>query len=210
MSPASQAEPSGPPPEIPPLITIGNPRLAQPSREVPEARIATPEFQGRLETLRQAMTAYQGIGIAAPQIGWFERFFIMGLWRSEPGVEPELELRAWINPRIVAASPEQVWAWEGCLSVPGLRGWIRRPAAVAVQGFDAQGRPIGGEFTGWAARVFQHEFDHLEGLLFPYRAEDARHLVSLEELARRETWPDGWPAPGARDTPPGDVLADLT
>ncbi|MBI3993881.1 MAG: peptide deformylase [Candidatus Lambdaproteobacteria bacterium] len=193
---------------LPPLVTMGHPRLARPSRAVPKRDIATPAFQARLETLHRAMVAYLGIGIAAPQIGWFERFFLMTTSRPGPDGEPEIVLEAWINPRIVSASSESNWAWEGCLSVPGLRGWIRRPAAVAVRGFNHLGEAASREYAGWDARVFQHEYDHLDGLLFPYRAADPRHIVTLEALAAREAWPADWPAPGARDTPLGDVLPE--
>ena len=169
---------------LPPLVTMGNPRLAQPSVAVDLRVVGSAEFQERLAFLREALVAYLGIGIAAPQIGWFERV------------------------EITASDGEIDWAWEGCLSVPGLRGWIGRPAAVAVRGYNERGEPVSREFTGWSARVFQHEFDHLEGMLFPYRAADPRHLVTLAELEDRASWPPDWPAPGARDAPLGEVVPD--
>jgi peptide deformylase len=204
---------------VPPLVTLGHPRLAQPSAPVALELVRSDEFRERLRTLYAAMVAYRGIGIAAPQIGWFERFFLMGIAldpnarddgddtpEGEP--EPRIALQPWINPEIVAVSAEQGWAWEGCLSVPGLRGWIRRPLAVAVRGYDGNGEPISREYTGWAARVFQHEYDHLEGYLFPYRALDPRHVVAIEQLARRDEWPGDWPAKGAARAPFGEVMAE--
>ncbi|HKJ00768.1 MAG TPA: peptide deformylase [bacterium] len=195
-------------PPIPPLVTMGDPRLAQPSAPVDLARIATPEFQAQLHTLTHALVEYLGIGIAAPQVGWFERFFLMLLEREGPDDEPEQELQVWINPEIVSTSEEHAWAWEGCLSVPGLRGWVRRPAAVAVRGYNARGEQVSAEFRGWEARVFQHEYDHLDGMLFPYRVADAHHLVMTPLLEQRESWPADWPAPGARDAPLGDVVPE--
>jgi len=196
-------------PPLPHLVTLGDPRLARPSAPIDPARIPTPEFQQRIDTLYRAMVEYQGIGIAAPQIGWFERFFIMLLLHpAGPDGAGESELVVWINPEIVSVVPEHNWAWEGCLSVPGLRGWIRRPAAVAVKGLNGRGEPVAREFTGWAARVFQHEYDHLEGMLFPYRALNPRHVVAIEELSRRDSWPDDWPAPGARSAAYGVVVPD--
>ncbi len=196
-------------PLLPPLLTIGDARLAQPSAPVPEGLIRAPEFQQHLRTLRECMLAYMGIGIAAPQIGWFERVFLMvEASDSEEEDGEELSLLTFINPAVLSRSDELNWAWEGCLSVPGLRGWIERPAAVTVSGLDAAGEPLRREFTGWDARVFQHELDHLEGMLFPYRSQDPRHLVSLDALAQRESWPDGWPAPGARETPLNGVWRD--
>lgn len=191
---------------LPPLVTIGDPRLAQPSPPVKKGQIGKPEFHEQLDLLRECMHAYFGVGIAAPQIGWFERVFLMT--EAGGGDEGEPEVMTFVNPEIVWQSEEFDWAWEGCLSVPGLRGWIRRPAAVSVRGLNAAGQAISHEFTGWPARVFQHEFDHLEGMLYPYRALDTRHLVSLESLEFRADWPADWPAPGARDTPMGEVLAD--
>jgi peptide deformylase len=187
---------------------MGDARLAQPSAPVDPAVIGTPAFQARLETLHRAMVEYLGIGIAAPQIGWYERFFLMVLEREDEQGRPAPELQAWIDPELVSVSGERTWAWEGCLSVPGLRGWIRRPAAVAVRGYNERGERIAAEFRGWEARVFQHEYDHLDGMLFPYRALDPRHLVLTEELERRAAWPPDWPAPGARDAPLSAVVPE--
>jgi peptide deformylase len=139
---------TAPQPPLPPLVTLGNPRLAKPSAAVPVARIRTAEFRERLGLLHRAMVEYEGVGIAAPQIGWFERFFLMKLAPAEGAADAEPELLTWINPEIVSTSPEHNWAWEGCLSVPGLRGWIRRPAAVAVRGFNAAGERFSREYTG--------------------------------------------------------------
>lgn len=195
-------------PPLPPLVTMGDPRLARPSAPLDPAQIATPAFRERLGTLVRAMEEYAGIGIAAPQIGWFERFFVLLAGRPGPDGEPEHELHVWVDPEIVEATAEHNWAWEGCLSVPGLRGWIRRPAAVAVRGYNALGERVSREYRGWNARVFQHEFDHLEGVLFPYRAADPRHVVMTGQLEQRGEWPPDWPAPGAAATAPGALFGD--
>jgi peptide deformylase len=181
--------------DLPPLVTMGDPRLAGVSAPVEPARIATPAFQRRLALLRVGLEAHGANGIAAPQLGWFERCFVM---RDPSGSGA---LVTWINPEIVSAAPEQVWYWEGCLSVPGYKGLMGRSAAIAVRGLDAWGVPLSREFRGWEAHLFQHEFDHLDGILFPYRAADPRHVVRAEELERRGQWPPDWPAPGARDAP---------
>ena len=201
--------------DIPPLVLMGHPLLGQPSWPVAAPEIGTSDLNQRVQTLVAAMHAYQGIGIAAPQIGWFERFFVM--MESQPDStdmleeeaedsEDNQELLAWINPEILRRSPEECWAWEGCLSVPGMRGWIKRPAAVQVRGFNRFGEMVSRDYSGWNARVFQHEFDHLEGFLFPYRALDPRHLIFEQELARREQWPNDWPAAGAKNAPYGLVI----
>ena len=194
--------------ELPALVTLGHPRLARPSDPVLVSEIQTEAFQSRLRLLNACMVEYLGIGIAAPQIGWWERFFLMVTMSVGEDGELEPVVEAWINPEITRASKERNWAWEGCLSVPGLRGWIPRPEAVSVRALDAMGREVHRELTGWDARVFQHEFDHLEGMLFPYRAEDPRHIVTLEEMENRAQWPEDWPAPGARDAPMGEVVPE--
>lgn len=180
---------------VPPIVTLGNPRLAQPSAPVDPARIATPEFQERLAILEKALHEHGANGVAAPQLGWFERFFVM----RDPSGSGKLVF--WINPEVEMQSEELVWYWEGCLSVPGYKAFIGRPSAIAVRGLDAEGAPLAREFRDWEAHLFQHEFDHLDGLLFPYRVADPRHLVTAEELERREDWPPDWPAPGGRDAP---------
>ena len=180
---------------VPPIVTLGNTRLAQPSAPVDPARIASPDFQERLAILEEALRQHGANGVAAPQLGWFERFFVM----RDPSGSGQLVF--WINPEVSMRSAERIWYWEGCLSVPGYKAFIGRPAAVAVRGLDARGEPLSREFRGWEAHLFQHEFDHLDGLLFPYRVADPRHLVTAEELERREAWPADWPAPGGRDAP---------
>ncbi len=197
--------------ELPRLVTLGDARLARPCPPVAVAEIAGASFQAQLEVLAACMDAYLGIGIAGPQIGWFERVFLMTVeppGEKEEGMSEAAEQQFWINPEVVWQSEAQAWAWEGCLSVPGLRGWIRRPLAVTARGLEQNGEPVSREFTGWNARLFQHEFDHLEGMLFPYRVADPRHLVTLEALEQREHWPPGWPAPGAGETEIGVVLPE--
>lgn len=194
--------------ELPALVTMGHPFLARPAVAVPVEEITGDAFHERLQVLHACMVEYMGIGIAAPQIGWWERFFLMVA--NVPGEDGRTEpmVEAWINPEITHASAERNWSWEGCLSVPGFRGWIARPAAVSVRGLNPMGEEVSRELTGYDARVFQHEFDHLEGMLFPYRAEDPRHIVTKEELENRDQWPADWPAPKARDTPLGVVVPD--
>ena len=106
-----------------------------------------------------------------------------------------------VNPRIEVINPEQQGYWEGCLSVPGLRGKVYRPQHIALEYLDHNGDAQQMELQGFLATVFQHEFDHLDGILFPDRVADPRHMVTATELARRDQWPDGWPSPGARDAP---------
>lgn len=180
---------------LPQIVTLGNPRLAQPSVAVDPARILTAEFQARLALLEEALRVHGANGVAAPQLGWFERFFVM----KDPAGSGALV--HWINPVVEMTGAELVWYWEGCLSVPGWKAFVGRPSAIAVRGLNGRGEPLAREFKGWEAHLFQHEFDHLDGILFPYRVTDPRHLVTAEALGEREDWPADWPAPGGRDAP---------
>jgi len=181
--------------DLPPLVLLGDAQLAQPSAPVQPGDISTPEFRRKLALLRLGLDVHGANGIAAPQLGWFERFLFM---RDPSGGD---EVVCWINPEIVHSADEQVGYWEGCLSVPGYKAFVMRSAAVAVRGLDAQGQPLNREFTGWEAHLFQHEFDHLDGILFPYRVADPRHMVTTEALEQRDQWPPDWPAPGAHNAP---------
>ncbi|HKJ00770.1 MAG TPA: peptide deformylase [bacterium] len=183
------------PDDLPPLVTLGDPLLAQPCAPLDPKRIRKRAFQARLALLRVGLEHHGANGIAAPQLGWFERFLLM----RDPGGTGGLVY--WINPEIVQASEEQVWYWEGCLSVPGYKGYIARSAAIAVRGYNEHGEPVSREFADWEAHLFQHEYDHLDGVLFPYRAADPRHVVCAEALEQRDAWPADWPAPGAREAP---------
>ncbi|MCZ6552639.1 MAG: peptide deformylase [SAR324 cluster bacterium] len=194
---------------LPPLVTLGDPRLARPSAPVDPAEIPSAAFQERLSLLRLALEVHGANGVAAPQLGWFQRHFVM----RDPGGSGALV--HWVNPEIVTAGEELVWYWEGCLSVPGYKAYVGRSAAIAVRGYDERGEPVGREFTDWEAHLFQHEFDHLDGILFPYRVVDPRHMVTAEALERREEWPPDWPTPGAREAPirqirPADPPGGLT
>jgi len=183
------------PEDLPPLVTWGDPRLARPSAPVAPADIGTPEFRRRLALLRIGLDAHGANGIAAPQLGWFERYFLM---RDPSG---SAALVYWINPEVTATTDELLWTWEGCLSVPGYKAYVGRPSAIAVRGLNELGEPVSREFKGWEAHLFQHEFDHLDGVLFPDRVTDMRHIVTAANLERRADWPPDWPAPGAREAP---------
>ena len=191
---------------LPGLVYYGQPSLMRVQDPVAEAAIRSGAFQQRLKVLRSCMLAYQGIGIAAPQVGWNARVFCMGIEDDSdryPGAG-RLPFSVWINPRITAESGCN-WAWEGCLSVPGMRGWIARPSIIEVSGLDARGQPLGCRLDGFAARVFQHEYDHLDGVLFPMRVRDSKYLVPELALHQRLEWNDDWPSEGSRQTEPGQL-----
>ena len=181
--------------ELPNVLTLGHPQLAQPSVAVDLEDIKTALFQERLTLLEQGLNRHGANGIAAPQLGWFQRFFLM----RDPSGSGALVY--WINPELEILDSALVWYWEGCLSVPGLKAYVGRPRAIKVDGYDRYGRPLSREFVDWEAHLFQHEHDHLDGILFPYRVADPRHMVTADELKQRDRWPDDWPVAGAREAP---------
>lgn len=150
---------------------MGDPRLLQTSR--PVEAFGTPELHALIGDMQDTMRAADGAGLAAPQIGVGLRVVIFG-FDSNPRY-PKAEAVPFtilVNPILTPLSEEQEEGWEGCLSVPGLRGVVPRWSRLAYRGFDAYGAPIEREAMGFHARVVQHECDHLDGILYPMRMRD--------------------------------------
>ncbi len=153
------------------ILKMGDPRLLRVAR--PVTRFDTPELHALIADLFDTMRAAEGAGIAAPQIGVDLAVVIFGFTKNRryPDREPVPET-VLLNPSIEALSDEEDEGWEGCLSVPGLRGVVPRFARIRYRGFDQFGAPIDREATGFHARVVQHECDHLIGKLYPMRVRD--------------------------------------
>jgi len=153
------------------VLRMGDPRLLARSREV--ERVDIPELAELLADMRDTMRAQNGAGLAAPQIGVPLRVVIFGVERNPryPDAEavPYTEL---INPVVTPLSAEMEDGWEGCLSVPGLRGVVPRHARLRYRGLDPSGAVIERDVEGFHARVVQHECDHLDGILYPMRVRD--------------------------------------
>ena len=150
---------------------MGDPRLLQASR--PVEAYGTPELHALIGNMQDTMRAANGAGLAAPQIGVGLRVVIFG-FESNPRY-PQAEAVPFtilVNPVLTPLSDELEEGWEGCLSVPGLRGVVPRWARLVYRGFDADGTLIEREATGFHARVVQHECDHLDGILYPMRIRD--------------------------------------
>jgi len=156
---------------IRPVLRMGDPRLLEVSR--PVTRFGTPELRELLVDMRDTMAHLDGAGLAAPQIGVLLRVVIFGVTANPryPGVEavPETVL---INPRLQPLGEEMEEGWEGCLSVPGMRGLVPRYTRLRYSGVDEEGRPFEREAQSFHARVVQHEVDHLDGILYPRRIRD--------------------------------------
>jgi peptide deformylase len=153
------------------VLRMGDPRLLVRSDEV--ARVGTLELTALLEDMRDTMRAQNGAGLAAPQIGVNVRVVIFGVERNPryPDVEP-VPYTELVNPVLTNLSDEMEDGWEGCLSVPGLRGVVPRHARLHYRGLDPQGNVIERDVEGFHARVVQHECDHLDGILYPMRVRD--------------------------------------
>ena len=153
------------------VLRMGDPLLLQ--RSAPVAAFGISGLDVLLTDLRDTMAAKNGAGLAAPQIGVLLQVVIFGIEHNPryPDAEP-VPYTELVNPVLTPLSDERDEDWEGCLSVPGLRGIVPRYRQLRYEGFDPRGRPIRREVTGFHARVVQHECDHLLGILYPMRMRD--------------------------------------
>lgn len=153
------------------VLKMGDPRLLEQAQ--PVRKFDTPELQALLVDMRDTMAHLAGAGLAAPQIGVGLQVVIFGVARNPryPQAE-EVPDTVLINPVLTPLSDEMEEDWEGCLSVPGLRGMVPRYARLRYQGLDDKGNPIDRSVDGFHARVVQHECDHLLGILYPMRIRD--------------------------------------
>ena len=163
------------------VLRMGDERLLRRSAEV--ERFGTPELMALLQDMRDTMAHLNGAGLAAPQIGVLARVVIFGVHANPryPDVE-EVPDTVLINPVITPLGDEMEEGWEGCLSVPGMRGWVPRGSRIRYSGFDEKGISFKREVEGFHARVVQHECDHLDGVLYPMRIRDLSKFGFNEAL----------------------------
>lgn len=166
---------------IKPVIKMGNEKLASPS--LPVMNFSNGELKELVNDMRDTMREKGGVGIAAPQIGCNLRVVMFGFEYNEryPKEKP-VPFTVLINPVIEVLSDEMVDGWEGCLSVPGLRGLVPRYKKIQYSGYDLEGNPISRTAEGFHARVVQHECDHIDGILFPRRIKDMMFFGFEDEL----------------------------
>ena len=163
------------------ILKMGDPRLLRQAE--PVVRFDTPELHALIVDMFDTMRAANGAGLAAPQIGVNLQLVIFGFkqnvrYPDAPSV-PETVL---INPVLEPLSDEMEEGWEGCLSVPGLRGVVPRWSRLHYEGFDQYGKPISRDVDGFHARVVQHECDHLAGMLYPMRIRDFSRFGFVDVL----------------------------
>ncbi len=170
------------------VLRMGHPVLREKARVVD--KVGTPELRALVADMKETMAAKNGAGLAAPQIGVSQRVVIFGVDHNPryPDAEP-VPFTVLVNPKIVMLTRDVESDWEGCLSVPGMRGVVPRYTKLRYTGTDEEGNPIDRVAEGFHARVVQHECDHLDGILYPQRMTDmstfgfTRELFPDEEIA---------------------------
>ncbi|HIK14993.1 MAG TPA: peptide deformylase [Leptolyngbyaceae cyanobacterium M33_DOE_097] len=171
-----------------PIVELGNPVLRQTAAAIADPQ--DPALQALIDDLLHTVTLSNGVGIAAPQVAESLQLFIVAS-RPNPRYPnaPEMEPTAMLNPKILAHNDELEKGWEGCLSVPGLRGMVPRYTEIEVEYWGRDGKATRQILTDFIARIFQHELDHLNGLVFLDRVESTHDLISEKEFQARMVTP---------------------
>jgi len=166
---------------IKPVLRMGNPLLLQRAEEI--AQFDTPELHALIQDMQDTMAHMNGAGIAAPQIGVSQRVVIFGVGHNPryPDAE-QVPYTVLVNPVLRPIGDLKEEGWEGCLSVPDMRGVVSRYSRLHYSGFDQYGNPIDRLVSGFHARVVQHECDHLDGILYPMRIDDLRKFGYTDVL----------------------------
>ena len=182
---------------------LGHPVLRTVADPIDPATIKTPVVQRLIDDMFDTMKEYSGVGLAAPQVHESVRVFVAGIRARPIGAEisdgEDMPLMALVNPEITLVGAATDLGWEGCLSIPDIRGRVPRAPVVKVKAFDRTGQPVAFTAKGFPARVIQHEFDHLDGILFFDRMKTFESLAYLEEYDRfwvRHSDDDGDDEPG--------------
>jgi peptide deformylase len=163
------------------VARMGHPVLRERAKALDKSALRQPLVQKLIDDMIDTMHEYHGVGLAAPQIHEGVRLFV-GLLDDEPG--PDSEAIALINPEIVPQSETKQDGWEGCLSIPDIRGMVPRYTDILVKALDRDGKAIELRLKNFAARIAQHETDHLDGVLFFDRMTSMQSLTYLEEYSR--------------------------
>ena len=164
------------------VVKMGNVHLASPSRAIDD--LQDPLLATIIADMRDTMLAEEGVGIAAPQIGHYVRIIMFGIEeenRRYPN-RSSIPFTVLINPDIKPLTDETELGWEGCLSVPGMRGLVPRYTQIEYSGLDVEGHLLTRVAEGFHARVVQHECDHLDGILYPFRVQDLKFFGFEDEL----------------------------
>jgi len=163
------------------VARLGHPVLREIAQPIEPREIRGPEIQRLIRDMLETMAEYKGVGLAAPQVHVSKRLVLVGGGEDEDG---EPIVRVLINPELKTTTTQLAGMWEGCLSIPGLRGFVERPRGVEVRAYNEQGQKLQFSLEGFPAVVMQHECDHLDGALFTDRLKDTR-LLAFEDEAER-------------------------
>jgi len=167
------------------VARMGHPILRAKARPVERAEFKSAAFQKFVDDLFETMREYHGVGLAAPQVHEGLRVFVASIDDPPEDEEaPEPEPVAIVNPEITVVGADVVEDWEGCLSIPDIRGRVRRAKEITVRAMDRHGHRLELHATGFPARVIQHETDHLDGVLFLDRMKSFETLTFLDEYSR--------------------------
>lgn len=170
------------------VARLGHPVLRRKAVPVSKDEIASPRVQQLIDDMFETMIEYQGIGLAAPQVHEGLRLFVAGVRKADvPGVieaDADMPFLAVINPEVVPVTKEVVSDWEGCLSIPDIRGQVPRPDSVRLRALDRTGRKFELVAHGLPGRVIQHETDHLDGIVFFDRMKTFESLAFMDEFRR--------------------------
>ena len=170
------------------VARMGHPVLRRRARPLDKADLRNPAVQKFIDDMIETMYEYHGVGLAAPQVHEGLRLFVAML-DDDPGEDSEAAVI--VNPEITATAATVEEGWEGCLSIPDIRGMVPRYAEIRLKALDRNGKPIELALKGFPARVAQHEADHLDGVLFFDRMKSMETLTFLEEFSRYWTKEDG-------------------
>jgi peptide deformylase len=170
------------------VARMGHPVLRARARAIDPAEIRSPRVQQLIDNMYETMREYQGVGLAAPQVHEGLRLFVTGIApvadAGEEDAGERVPMMAVINPEIVVTGETSVEDWEGCLSIPDIRGRVPRAQQIVVRAYDRRGKRFELRASGYTARVIQHETDHLDGILFLDRMKSFESLAFLDEFGR--------------------------
>jgi len=166
------------------VARMGHPVLRAHAQAIDPADIKSPRIQQLIDDMLETMNDYHGVGLAAPQVHEGVRLFVAGFAKGREDDDAHVPLMVLINPEITPLTDEIDEDWEGCLSIPEIRGKVPRAKEIEVKAYDRRGRRISIHARGFTARVIQHETDHLDGVLFFDRMRSLETLTYLEEFNR--------------------------
>jgi peptide deformylase len=166
------------------VARIGHPVVRAEARAVPETKIRSPEIQRLIDDMQETMHEYEGVGLAAPQVHVGLRLAVIEVPESDRRSSDAVPFTVLVNPVVEPLSEAKLVGFEGCLSIPQLRGQVARYDKVRLSALDRKGRPYAVEASGFFARVIQHECDHLDGRVYLDRMADMRSLSFLSEFER--------------------------